>query len=168
MAACWRTTSAQAAANRSRHGWMIYARSSCSRADAAKTTSARDGRVRWSPWRAAYPWPWSETTAWRASPAPPSGRSGDIRLGHHGPPCAASPRMSRSRGSDSRKPAWSYSLSCDSGMSIEPSRYFTGPAAVGLMSKSKICVGSHNVAQAFGTSTTPLMWPCTGAVPRIE
>jgi hypothetical protein len=37
-----------------------------------------------------------------------------------------------------------------------------------MMSKSKISVGSHSVAQAFGTSTTPLMCPCTGAVPRIE
>lgn len=54
------------------------------------------------------------------------------------------------------------------GMSILPSRNFVGPAAVGLMSKSKICVGSHKVAQAFGTSTTPLICPCTGAVPRIE
>jgi hypothetical protein len=45
---------------------------------------------------------------------------------------------------------------------------FCGPAAVGLMSKSKISVGSHSVAQALGTSTTPLMWPCTGAVPSSE
>jgi hypothetical protein len=28
-------------------------------------------------------------------------------------------------------------------------------------------VGNHNVAQALGISTTPEMWPCTGAVPRI-
>jgi len=49
-----------------------------------------------------------------------------------------------------------------------PSMNFVGPLAFGLMSKSKICVGSQSVAQAFGTSTTPLMWPCTGAVPRIE
>src|SRR5689334_15070055 len=58
--------------------------------------------------------------------------------------------------------------SCESGMSMLPSIIFTGPAAFGLMSKSKICVGSQSVAQELGTSTTPLMWPCTGAVPRIE
>ena len=34
--------------------------------------------------------------------------------------------------------------------------------------QSKISVGSHSVAQALGMSTTPLIWPCTGAVPRIE
>lgn len=44
---------------------------------------------------------------------------------------------------------------------------FTGPAALGRTSKSKICVGNQSVAQAFGMSTTPLMWPCTGAVPRM-
>jgi len=38
----------------------------------------------------------------------------------------------------------------------------------GMMSKSKISVGSHSVAQAFGTSTTPEIWPWQGAVPRIE
>ena len=43
-----------------------------------------------------------------------------------------------------------------------------GPSMPGLMSNSKISVGSHNVAQELGMSTTPLMWPCTGAVPRIE
>ena len=56
----------------------------------------------------------------------------------------------------------------DSGIWTEPSMNLVGPAALGLMSKSKICVGSHSVAQALGTSTTPLMWPCTGAVPRME
>ncbi|MNG38500.1 hypothetical protein D3C84_1262300 [compost metagenome] len=49
-----------------------------------------------------------------------------------------------------------------------PSMNFTGPEAFGLMSKSKMPVGSHSVAHEFGTSTTPLMWPCTGAVPKIE
>ena len=39
----------------------------------------------------------------------------------------------------------------DSGMATEPSRCLIGPAALGLMSKSKICVGSHSVAQALGT-----------------
>ena len=58
-------------------------------------------------------------------------------------------------------------MSGDSGITTEPSRCLIGPAELGLMSKSKICVGSHSVAQAFGTSTTPLMWPCTGAVPRM-
>ena len=43
-----------------------------------------------------------------------------------------------------------------------------GPSMPGLMSNSKISVGSHSVAHEFGMSTTPLMWPCTGAVPRIE
>jgi DNA-binding CsgD family transcriptional regulator len=46
-------------------------------------------------------------------------------------------------------------------MSMLPSRCLIGPAALGLMSKSKICVGNHKVAHAFGISTTPLMWPCT-------
>jgi hypothetical protein len=59
-------------------------------------------------------------------------------------------------------------LSCDSGIWISPLMNFVGPADEGMMSKSKISVGSHNVAQAFGISTTPEMWPCTGAVPRIE
>jgi hypothetical protein len=31
----------------------------------------------------------------------------------------------------------------------------TGPADVGMTSKSKISVGSHSIAQAFGISTTP-------------
>lgn len=75
-------------------------------------------------------------------------------------------RIKAGRHSGPRKPA-SY-LSYEIGISMLPSRYFTGPAALGLMSKSKICVGSHRVAQALGTSTTPLIWPCTGAVPRME
>jgi hypothetical protein len=49
--------------------------------------------------------------------------------------------------------------SSESGTSIEPSKNFCGPAALGLMSKSKISVGSHNVAQAFGMSTTPEICP---------
>lgn len=53
-------------------------------------------------------------------------------------------------------------------MSTLPSNWTTGPAALGLMSKSKMPVGSHSVAQELGTSTTPLIWPCTGAVPRME
>jgi len=48
-------------------------------------------------------------------------------------------------------------------MSMLPSSILIGPAAVGLMSNSKISVGSHTVAHAFGMSTTPLMCPCTGA-----
>ena len=64
--------------------------------------------------------------------------------------------------------AWvSLHLSADMGMSTPPWIAFTGPAALGLMSNSKICVGSHKVAQALGMSTTPLMCPCTGAVPRM-
>jgi hypothetical protein len=53
-------------------------------------------------------------------------------------------------------------------MSTDPSRNLVGEFAFGRMSKSKICVGSHSVAQARRMSTTPLMWPWTGAVPRIE
>ena len=53
-------------------------------------------------------------------------------------------------------------------MSMSPLMCLIGPAELGIMSKSKISVGSHSVAQALGTSTTPEMWPCTGAVPRIE
>src|SRR5690242_8054351 len=59
-------------------------------------------------------------------------------------------------------------LSGEIGIWMSPVMCFTGPAADGITSKSKISVGSHKVAQAFGTSTTPEIWPCTGAVPRIE
>lgn len=59
-------------------------------------------------------------------------------------------------------------LSGDSGMSMPPLICLMGPADDGMTSKSKISVGNHRVAQAFGTSTTPDMCPCTGAVPRIE
>lgn len=75
-------------------------------------------------------------------------------------------KIKAGRHSGPRKAA-SY-LSYEIGMSMLPSRYLTGPEAFGLMSNSKICVGSHRVAQALGTSTTPLIWPCTGAVPRME
>lgn len=51
--------------------------------------------------------------------------------------------------------------------SAVPVMIFFGPSAFGFRSKSKISVGSHKVAQAFGISTTPLIWPSTGAVPRI-
>jgi hypothetical protein len=34
-------------------------------------------------------------------------------------------------------------------MSMLPSNWTTGPAALGLMSKSKMPVGSHSVAQAL-------------------
>src|SRR3954454_13771537 len=51
---------------------------------------------------------------------------------------------------------------------MSPVMCLNGPADDGITSKSKISVGSHKVAQALGTSTTPEMWPCTGAVPRIE
>ena len=54
------------------------------------------------------------------------------------------------------------------GMSIEPSRKRVGPAALGLMSNSKMSVGNHSVAHALGMSTTPLMCPCTGAEPSNE
>ncbi len=59
-------------------------------------------------------------------------------------------------------------LSGDSGRSMPPLICLIGPAALGMISKSKISVGSQSVAQAFGISTTPEIWPCTGAVPRIE
>lgn len=51
--------------------------------------------------------------------------------------------------------------------SILPSRYFLGPDEFGRMSNEKISVGTYSVAQALGMSTMPLMWPSTGAVPRI-
>ena len=59
-------------------------------------------------------------------------------------------------------------LSWESGIWMSPVMCLIGPADDGMMSKSKISVGSHSVAQAFGTSTTPEMWPWHGAVPRIE
>jgi hypothetical protein len=58
-------------------------------------------------------------------------------------------------------------LSGDIGISTPPLMCLIGPAALGITSKSKMSVGSHRVAQAFGMSTTPEMCPCTGAVPRI-
>ena len=68
----------------------------------------------------------------------------------------------------SRIPSRRDYLSCDSGIWMSPLMCLIGPADDGMMSKSKISVGSHSVAQAFGTSTTPEMWPWHGAVPRIE
>jgi hypothetical protein len=64
----------------------------------------------------------------------------------------------------SRVPAY---LSGDVGISTPPLMCLMGPDAFGITSKSKMSVGSHSVAQAFGISTTPEIWPCTGAVPRI-
>jgi len=63
-------------------------------------------------------------------------------------------------------PAKDY-LSGDIGISTPPLICFIGPSAFGMMSNSKISVGSHSVAQALGISTTPEMCPCTGAVPRM-
>ncbi len=57
--------------------------------------------------------------------------------------------------------------SAASGMATPPLMPPLGPSAPGLMSNSKMPVGSQRVAQEFGMSTTPLMWPCTGAVPRM-
>src|ERR1700733_2593745 len=48
-------------------------------------------------------------------------------------------------------------LSCESGIWMSPLICLIGPADDGMMSKSKISVGSHSVAQALGTSTTPEM-----------
>jgi len=59
-------------------------------------------------------------------------------------------------------------LSGEIGIWISPLICLIGPADDGITSKSKISVGSHSVAQAFGTSTTPEIWPWHGAVPRIE
>ncbi|MCP1962988.1 hypothetical protein ACVIU4_000081 [Bradyrhizobium barranii subsp. barranii] len=59
-------------------------------------------------------------------------------------------------------------MSGEIGIWISPVMCLMGPAAEGITSKSKISVGSHSVAQALGTSTTPEMWPWHGAVPRIE
>lgn len=61
-------------------------------------------------------------------------------------------------------PGWSGSSgsvyrSGASGTSMEPSRYLVGPSALGIISHSKISFGSHSVAQAFGISTTPEIWP---------
>src|SRR4029077_6862996 len=44
-------------------------------------------------------------------------------------------------------------LSGDSGMGTPPFTCLIGPAALGITSKSKMSVGSHSVAQAFGIST---------------
>ena len=58
-------------------------------------------------------------------------------------------------------------LSGESDTSTPPLMCLMGPADEGMMSKSKISVGRYSVAQAFGISTTPLIWPCTGATPRM-
>jgi hypothetical protein len=58
-------------------------------------------------------------------------------------------------------------LSGDSDTSTPPLMCLIGPADDGMISKSKISVGRYSVAQALGMSTTPLIWPCTGATPRI-
>src|SRR5437764_6328764 len=50
-------------------------------------------------------------------------------------------------------------LSGDIGISTPGMTCLVGPAALGMTSKSKISVGSHSVAQAFGISTTPEMCP---------
>src|ERR1700678_2727665 len=50
-------------------------------------------------------------------------------------------------------------LSCESGIWMSPLMCLIGPADDGMISKSKISVGSQSVAQAFGTSTTPEIWP---------
>ena len=50
-----------------------------------------------------------------------------------------------------------YLTSGEIGIWMLPSSILMGPAAVGLMSNSKISVGNHKVAQALGTSTTPLI-----------
>src|SRR6266581_4622589 len=59
-------------------------------------------------------------------------------------------------------------LSGEIGIWMSPLMCLIGPAEDGMTSKSKISVGSHSVAQALGTSTTPEIWPWHGAVPRIE
>lgn len=51
--------------------------------------------------------------------------------------------------------------------SAPPLTMISGPDALGMMSKSKISAGIHNVAQALGMSTMPLMCPSTGAVPKM-
>src|SRR3984957_14083127 len=68
----------------------------------------------------------------------------------------------------SRIPSRRDYLSCESGIWMSPLMCLIGPADDGMMSKSKISVGNHSVAQALGTSTTPEIWPWHGAVPRIE
>src|SRR5450830_794113 len=54
------------------------------------------------------------------------------------------------------RPPTCYLTSCEIGIWMLPSSMTMGPAAVGLMSNSNISVGSQSVAQALGTSTTPL------------
>ena len=58
-------------------------------------------------------------------------------------------------------------LSGDIGISTALITCLVGPAAHGMTSKSKMSVGSHKVAHAFGMSTTPEMCPWHGAVPRM-
>jgi len=59
-------------------------------------------------------------------------------------------------------------LSCEMGIWTASLMCLVGPFAFGMTSKSKISVGNQSVAQALGTSTTPLICPWTGAVPRME
>ena len=135
------------------------------------TAWARAWPFRWLPSHCAHRSPCRPEKVPRSAPAPPESRIADKPQAHRDRRSGASPRRSRNRHSCNHRWASQCSVqarSGDSGIAMEPSRCLTGPAAFGLMSKSKICVGTHSVAQALGTSTTPLMWPCTGAVPRIE
>lgn len=75
--------------------------------------------------------------------------------------------------SSARRPTDAARVSCRAmgyeatARSLPPRSINFGPSALIEISKSKIPVGSHRVAHAFGISTMPLMCPSTGAVPRI-
>jgi hypothetical protein len=114
-------------------------------------------------------------------PSAPCARIGGICWAVRIPPSAACRRTVRNAHRDSRrwaslspnrsdspgeaqKPASHprrarHHLSGDIGISTALMICLVGPAALGMTSKSKMSVGSHKVAQAFGMSTTPEMWP---------
>ena len=133
-----------------------------------RTASARWRCVRWWRGRRAARHPCRTGTGRTAAPAAPGRRTRRKAAAPGTPPSGAPPRTGRSAGSRTRRWAWRDHRSGASGMSTPPLMPPLGPSAPGLMSKSKISVGSHNVAQELGMSTTPLMCPCTGAVPRME
>lgn len=111
----------------------------------------------------------SPTPAPSATRVAPLTRSPDRAAGRRTTPLAGPPKRHRTARTGNRIPAWRNSgqTSGASGMSMPGLTPGNGPLALGLMSKSKISVGSHKVAQALGMSTTPLIWPCTGATPRM-
>lgn len=108
----------------------------------------------------------------RRTPGRTPPRTQGNRTAGSNPPGSDSGRTVRIPRSSTRKRAYQSSIG-GWGRYLQVARsgfdliIFFGPAEQGVMSKSKISVGTNTVAQALGMSTMPLMWPSTGAVPRM-